>query len=199
MPPHAHVASVEAIEAFRASLIVYLSQAGPVLDEVSSEVLRTRFWLEHECRARWEREIRRRTEHLREAEQALFGARLSGLGEAPSAELMAVRRAKQAVEAAEDRLRNVRRWCREFDSRIEPLARELEPLRNLFGIEMRRAVTHLAGIVQTLGDYAGMNPLADAAVANPAATQGTPPDPAPAAAGAAAESSASSGAPGEDP
>jgi hypothetical protein len=171
MAPHAHVSSVEAIEAFRASLIVYLSQARPVLEEVGSEVLRTRFWLEHEARAHWEREIRRRTERLHEAEQALFGARLSGLREAPSAEQLAVRRAKVAVEQAEDRLKNVKRWCREFDSRIDPLARELDPARNLLAIDMPRAVAHLARMVQTLGDYAGLNPLADVAGATPGQAQ----------------------------
>ena len=50
MPDRAHVTSVDALEAFRSSLIVYLSKARPTLEEVSSDVQRMRSWLEGEKR-----------------------------------------------------------------------------------------------------------------------------------------------------
>jgi len=46
MPERAKVTSLEAIEGFRARLIIYRDKAGRVLDEVSEEVSRTRGWLQ---------------------------------------------------------------------------------------------------------------------------------------------------------
>jgi predicted RNase H-like nuclease (RuvC/YqgF family) len=156
MAERAQVTSIEAVESFRSSLLVYLSKARPVLDEVSADVQRTRNWLEVERRAFWEQQLKRRTEKLREAEQSLFGARMSNFREATDAEAAAVRRAKQAVEEAENKLRRVKLWCRDFDSRIEPLAKQLDQLRNLYTIEMPKAAAHLALIMKALADYAGL-------------------------------------------
>ena len=68
MPERAHVTSVDALEAFRANLIVYLSKARPTLEEVSADVQRTRGWLEGEQRTYWESELRRRSQALQEAQ-----------------------------------------------------------------------------------------------------------------------------------
>jgi predicted RNase H-like nuclease (RuvC/YqgF family) len=157
MADRAQVTSIEALESFRSSLLVYLSKARPVLDEVSADVQRTRNWLEVERRGFWEQQLKRRTEKLREAEQALFGARMSNFREATDAEAAAVRRAKQAVEEAENKLRRVKLWCRDFDSRVEPLAKQLDQLRNLYTIEMPKAAAHLALIMKALSDYAGLS------------------------------------------
>lgn len=156
MADRAQVTSIEALETFRASLLVYLSKARPVLDEVSADVQRTRNWLEVERRAFWEAQVKRRSEKLREAEQSLFGARMSNFREATDAEAAAVRRAKQAVEEAEGKLRRIKLWCRDFDSRVEPLAKQLDQLRNLYTIEMPKAAVHLAQIMKALADYAGL-------------------------------------------
>src|SRR5260221_13356732 len=82
MPERAHVTSVEVLEAFRASLILYLSKARPTVEEVSAEVLRTRLWLENDQRVLWEGQVRRRTKALEQAQQALSSARMSNLREA---------------------------------------------------------------------------------------------------------------------
>src|SRR5512137_2899868 len=131
MQERAHITSVEALEDFRASLIVYLSKVRPTLDEVSSEVLRTRLWLQNEQRTHWENEVRRRTKVLEQAQQTEFGARLSNLRDSTDAERMAVMRARRALEEAEEKLRRVKHWSREYDSRIEPLAKQLDQLQNV--------------------------------------------------------------------
>ena len=46
MPHSAKVTSFEALDAFKASLIVYLEKAGCVLDDGSDDVVRTRIWLQ---------------------------------------------------------------------------------------------------------------------------------------------------------
>ena len=46
MPDRAHVTSVDALESFRAHLIVYLSKARSTLEEVSADVQRMQGWLD---------------------------------------------------------------------------------------------------------------------------------------------------------
>jgi chromosome segregation ATPase len=158
MPERAHVTSLDALDSFRASLIVYLTKAKPTLEEVSNDVLRTRVWLENDQRTHWENQLRQRGKRLQEAEQALFSARLSNLREATDAEQMAVQRARRAFEEAENKLRRVKQWIREFDTRIEPLVKQLDHLRNLYTVDMPHAVATLAEIIKTLSDYAGLAP-----------------------------------------
>ena len=69
MPQKAQVRSIEAIEAFRSHLIVYLSQARPALEEAAAEVTRTRSWLENDQRTHWENQIRRRTKELEQVQR----------------------------------------------------------------------------------------------------------------------------------
>src|SRR5512142_794953 len=112
MPDRAHVTSLEALESFRASLIVYLSKARPALEEVSADVQRMRGWLESDQRTYWANEVRRRSQVLKEAQQALFSAKLSTFREAGSVEQLMVHRAKRALDDADAKLRTVKQWNR---------------------------------------------------------------------------------------
>jgi hypothetical protein len=180
MSLRAHVTSVEAIEEFRSSLIVYVSKARPTLEEVSDEVLRTRLWLENEQRTRWESELRRRTRTLEQAQQALFSAGISNLDDAGDAERMAVLRARRAVEEAEAKLKLVKRWAREFENRSQPLTRQLDKLHTILSQDMLKAAAHLANVIKALDAYADVAPPdMDGTAAAPAAD--TPAEEAPAA------------------
>ncbi len=158
MPPRAHVTSVEAIEEFRSSLLVYVSKARPTLEEVSDEALRTRLWLENEQRTRWEAEVRRRTRTLEQAQQALFSSGISNLRDASDVEKMAVQRARRALEEAEAKLKLVKHWARDFQNRAEPLTRQLDKLHTLLSNDMVKAAAHLANVIKALDAYADVAP-----------------------------------------
>ena len=158
MATKANVTSVEALEAFRANLIVYLSKARPALEEVSDDVIRTRVWLESDRRVFWEREVRRRLQKLQDAQQALFSAEISALREVSSAERMAVHKAKRALDEAEEKLKVVKRWIRDFGNQVEPLAKKMEKLESVLVTSMPKAVAYLAQAVKTLDDYSGVAP-----------------------------------------
>ena len=167
MPERAHVTSVDALEAFRANLIVYLSRARPTLEEVSSDVQRMRGWLDGEQRTHWEHELRRRGLALQEAQAALFSAKLSTFHEAGAVEQMAVQRAKRARDEAEAKLRVIRQWSRVFDNRVDPLVKQMEKLHTVLAHDMVKAVAFLGQAIQTLDAYAEVAPPAVA----PAAAQ----------------------------
>ena len=154
MPGQAKITSVEAIELFRAALILFTSQARPALEEVSSEVVRTRLWLENDQRRYWENELRVRSRKLEQAQQELFNARLSQFQESTSLQHMAVHRAQHAVREAEEKLAAAEKWDRELENRAAPLLKEVEQLHGFLTAEMPKAVAYLAQVVRALDAYA---------------------------------------------
>jgi chromosome segregation ATPase len=153
MPGQAKITSVEAIELFRAALIVFTSQARPALEEVSSEMLRMRLWLENDQRRFWENERRVRNKKLEQARQELFTARLSEFQETTSLLQMTVNRAQRAVGHAEEKLARLKKWGRELENRSAPLLKEVEQLHGFLTAEMPRAVAYLAQAVRALDAY----------------------------------------------
>jgi hypothetical protein len=158
MPDRAQVTSVEAIEAFRARLIIYREKAGRVLDEVSDEVVKTRLRIQSDYRSHWEGQIRRCQKQVELLQQELFSAQLSGLREASYAQQHAVVRAKQNLREAEERLQKVKIWHRQFDQRVEPPARQVEKLRHTLVHDLGQAIAHLAAVTKTLDEYANLSP-----------------------------------------
>jgi hypothetical protein len=153
MAERAQVTSVEAIEAFRAQLILFVSKARPTLEEISSELLRTRLWLQNDQRHHWDNELKQRTKKQERAQSELFGARISPLAEVNAAQQMAVRRAQQAVRDAESKIALLKKWDRDLEDRSEPYIKQVNQLHDYLTTEMPRAVAHLTEIIKTLEAY----------------------------------------------
>jgi hypothetical protein len=154
MPQRANVTSVDALESFRANLLVYVSQARSALEEISAEVVRTRLWLENDQRTHWENLLRRRRRDLDEAQQALFSSRISNLRHESALEQMAVHRAKRAVDEAEGKLRILKQWAREYEGRVQPQVKQMEKLHTVLTHDMVQAAAFLCQAIQTLTAYA---------------------------------------------
>ncbi len=152
--PRAHITSIDSLERFRASLLVFIDRAKLVIDEVNTETSRTRLWLQGDQRMHWMRELKRRNQDLDEAQAQLLSAKISALGEATHAHHKAVQRAKLAVREAEDKLRAVKQWHRHFDSRVAPLTKQLGKLDNLLNGDLEKAAHFLNQAIQNLQDYA---------------------------------------------
>jgi hypothetical protein len=165
MAEQAKVTSLDALERFRASLIVFINRAQSSADEVLDEVRRTRLWLLNDQRFLWEREIRKRQKLLDAAKAELMSARMSGLREVTSPQENAVRKAKEALAEAEEKLRNVKRWTRDYEHTIEPLTRKIDSLRSFLDHDMPKALVYLVRAQQTLEEYAGIRPMPETAPA----------------------------------
>jgi hypothetical protein len=154
MAEKAQITSVEAIESFRAQLIVFLGQARPVLDEVANEMSRMRLWLQNDQRMFWEQELRRRARRLEEAKQELFNATVSSLQTGTAALLqMTVQRSRRAVDEAEAKLKFLKRWDAELDNRSSPLMKQTEQLQGFLATDMARAVAYLDQVLKALDAY----------------------------------------------
>ena len=160
MADKAQVGSVEALESFRSNLINYVSKARPTLEGASADAVRCRLWLQNEQRLHLENLVRRRGRELETAQQALSGARMASQSKDTTPEQNAVRRARQNLEAADGKLRTLKKWNREFDSRVGPLVKELEKLHTLLANDMPKGVIYLTQAINTLAAYAELNPAA---------------------------------------
>ena len=168
MPDRAKITSLEALEDFRAKLIVYRDKAARVLDEVSEEVTRARLWLETDRPTHWQNQIKLRTRELERAQQELFSAQLSGLRDASYTQQAAVQKCRRAIRDAEDQVKLVKQWQRQFDQRVESPARQVEKLRHSLSTDLGQAVAWLNEATKTLTDYAELS-LSGPSATNPAA------------------------------
>ena len=154
MADQAKVTSLDALESFRASLIVFMTTAHRCVDEGGDEVRRTRMWLQGEQRMHWEGECRKRKRVLDQAEADLYSARLSGLKDRTQVQENAVRKAKAAMAEAEEKLVRVKKWNRDFDDDADPLVKRLEGMRYFLDHDMPKALTYLVQAHRTLESYA---------------------------------------------
>ena len=153
MADQVKVTSIDALDAFRASLILFVTKARRSLDDVGDELRRTRMWLEHDQRLHWEGEVARRTKALNQAQQDLMSARLSKLHDKIQVQQSAVLKARQAVAEAEARRGNVKTWNRNYEGSAGPLAKKLEGLRNVLDHDMPKAIAYLVNARRTLEEY----------------------------------------------
>ncbi len=147
------VTSIETLEAFRSRLVVFLDKAGSAMDDTGDEVRRTRIWLQQDQRMLWEGKVKRLRKQLEQAEAELFTSRLSAVTEHSAARQMAVTRFRRLVREAEEKLKVVKKWNRNFDNAVDPLMKKLEGLRYLLASDLPKAVSFLANAQKTLDAY----------------------------------------------
>ena len=154
MSQQARVTSVEALDAFRANMVIFVTKARQAVDSVRDRVRRTRQWLQHDQRMHWEGEIRRRQRSLDQAVQELYSARLTKMTATITIREAVVRKAKAAVEEAHTKLRAVKKWNQNFDSLSDPLVKKLDGFRDYLDQEMPDAITFLYRASEILAAYA---------------------------------------------
>jgi hypothetical protein len=126
----------------------------PVIDESGMEVMRVRNWLEHEARAHWTEQLRRRRLKFEEAQAELFNARVSLMKDSCIIPQMQVQKAQRSVREAEQKLAAIKKWLRELEPLTEPLLKQIEQLRGFLTADLGRAVASLAENVKLLERYA---------------------------------------------
>jgi hypothetical protein len=156
MAETANITSFDAVEAFRAGLIVYLGKARPLLEEISGEIIRMRQWLEEDQMRYWENQLRLRSRKLEEARAELFNATLSKLSTTTALSQMAVQRADRAVRECEAKLKMVRKWSRELENRTGPLIKQIEQLQTYLATDMTQGVAYLDRVMEALEAYASV-------------------------------------------
>lgn len=155
MGNQAKVSSVEALDTFRASLIIFLTKARRFLDDARDEARQTRMWLQYDSMIHWENEIRRRSRLLSQAEQEFTSAHLSKNNEnALAIRKAAMEKAKRALDEAEERMRHVKQWIQNFDSTADPFVKRMEGIKQFLDVDMPKAISYIVALEKTLSAYA---------------------------------------------
>jgi hypothetical protein len=153
MANQVRVTSLDALETFRAHLIIFLAKAVGAVDEVGDEVRRTRSWVHNDQRLFWETQIKKRRRALDQAQGEYMNARLSKLQDNTAAQKQAVLKAKRELAEAEEKLLAVKTWIRNFDHCTDPLMKRMSGLRQFLDFDMPKAVAFLVQAQKTLEEY----------------------------------------------
>src|SRR5215213_2187484 len=157
MSTSARVDSIDALKTFRVSLIKFAEEANAALAGAESEMQRMIGWLEREQLSHWQMQIRKRQEALGRAQEALRMKKLfpdaSGRTPTPIEEEKAVRRCKAAVEEAEQKLANVKKYTRVLQREVMNYKGGVQRLSTWVGSEIPVAIAGLARMVTTLEKY----------------------------------------------
>ena len=109
MADQAKVASIDSLESFRNSLVIFMERVSKSIEEVGDTVRRTKHWVQDEQYNYWISEKRRRERKLEQAEQELYSSRLSTLQDASTEAQMNVRRANRAIEEVEEKIKLIKK------------------------------------------------------------------------------------------
>jgi len=178
MATQAKITSTEALEAFRAALIVFLSKARRSLDDATDEVRRVKQWLQHDQRTHWEGEFRRRTKRVEQAQQELMSARLGADAHQQSALMarqMAMAKAQRELAEVEVKLRKLKAWNQNYDTASDPIIKRMEKLRQTLN-DLPKAIAYLVSVQKALDAYSESSGLATATPSSPSesAPEGEP-------------------------
>jgi hypothetical protein len=128
MSPRANVRSLDAIRYFRPAVIRFEDDVAAALTGLRTELNRTLQWLDHDCPAYWQQQVRSGFDNVAEARTQLARRQMMTVaGRHPDCidEKKALGRAKQHLELAQEKLRLCRQWsikahraADEYNSRI---------------------------------------------------------------------------------
>src|SRR5688500_2513179 len=172
----AHVDSIDTLKVFRVALIKFAEEANAALASAEAEMQRMVGWLERDQVSFWTFQLRKRQEGLSRAQEARRNKKLfpdaAGRFPTPIEEEKAVRKWKAAVEEAEQKLANCKKYGRLLQKAIMDYKGGVQRFSSAVQVETPNAVARLDRMVDKLEAYvalsatssAGASPVRDASV-----------------------------------
>jgi uncharacterized protein (DUF3084 family) len=115
-------------------------------------------WLQTDRVTFWKREVRNCSKKLDQANAELMTERLADNREAIQARKMAVRKAKEKVQEAEEKLARVKYWIRHYESAVESKTKVVHQMRHFLDYDLKKALAYLDGASKSLVEYAEIKP-----------------------------------------
>lgn len=172
MADEAKVRSVESLEYFRSALIVFLAKARQSVGHAEDGVKRGRYWVEQDQFMHWTQEWKKRSRRLAQAQQELLSAKLAQFQDSVMLQEKTMRRAKLEMAEAEEKLKAIKRWTREFDRTFDPAVKGLGRLDDFLHHDLPRGVAWLDQALKTLGAYMERERAPSNAPATPSGDEG---------------------------
>ena len=175
----ARVDSIDSIKLFRIALLKFAEACSVAMTDAESEMHQTQNWLDNEQLSHWQSQIRKRTELLGRAKEALRMKKLfkDSSGRTPSAveEEKAVRLAQARLEEAEQKLVATKKYSRVLQREIQNYKGSIQRFATTVESDVPVAVAQLDAMAAALETYVAYAP-GDAAT-TPASIESQPPPP----------------------
>jgi len=176
----ARVESVDALKEFRVYLIKFAETANGALGDAESEVQRMQMWLENDQMSHWTSQLRKRTEAVSRAKEALrmkkvfkdaTGGRASYVDEEK-----ALAKATRALEEAEQKMAATKAWARKFPKEAAAFKGSIQRMSTFVLADVPVATAKLDRMTAALKAYlAFAAPQIEAVSMAPSSASGTPP------------------------
>jgi hypothetical protein len=155
---------------FRRSIIKFIESANVALGDAESEMQRRLNWLENEQDSYWQGQIRKRTEDVAKAKDAVRQKELfkDFAGRTPSAdqEKKALRLAIARLEEAERKLAAVRKYAKKLPKEIEVYKGTVQRFATTVQSDLPTAAGKLDAMIRKLEEYAALGPAAATSMAS---------------------------------
>jgi hypothetical protein len=157
----AHVDAIDQLKEFRVAICLFIEKVNTGLNEAEAQVQQTDIWLKHDQPSYWKTQINRRREQFSQAKNALnqkkltrtpLGGRYSCIDEEKAFQL-----AKQRLEEAEQKLKNVQRWERVFEDEVLEYKGQVYPLSRTIESELPNAIAQLDRMITALESYTALS------------------------------------------
>jgi hypothetical protein len=155
MADSAKVSSLDAIRDFKVALLSFAEDATVALSEATSDAQRSVWYITTDCKAHWQRELKKRNEKLNQAKAELFKKQMESNDTRTSAvvERKAVARWEAAVNQAEEKLRAIKRWATELERQFMMFKAGVQGISNIVAGDLPTAAARMQRMIVALEQY----------------------------------------------
>jgi hypothetical protein len=161
MGNQASVQSIDALKDIKASLGLFAEDVLAALGAVDMEIRRTVQWLQHDRKAYWQEQIKRRREDVAQARAEVFRRKLAKTDDytpAMSEQKELLRRAEDALRDAETRAAAVRKWEPALQQALFEYHGSTRRIKDLASGDVPRAAALLELLIVALESYLALAP-----------------------------------------
>jgi exonuclease VII large subunit len=152
----ANVHSLDSIEAVRRALALFDEQVADALTQLGAEMRRMLDWLEHDRPRHWRTQVRKATDEVHEAQQALHRCLMFPIAnERPSCyeERMELKKAQARLAYCQEKEHRVRHWQSKIQHELFEYEGRISQLVRLIEVDMPQSMAMLSRIIRHLEDY----------------------------------------------
>jgi len=167
MGTQASVHSIDALKGLRTALALFSEDALAALGAVEMEVKRAVQWVQHDRRAYWQEQIKRRREQVAAAQAEVFRRKLAKTADytpAYSEQKELLRRAQASLQDAEMRAVLAKKWEPALQQAVLEYHASVRRIKDLASGDVPRAVALLERLIDALEAYVRVAPPSGAVV-----------------------------------
>lgn len=155
MAEFARVTNLDALRDFKAALQSFGEDATVAISEATSEAQRGLWFIANDCKAHWQRELKKRNEKLQQAKAELFKKQMESNDTRTSAvvERKNVAKWEAAIAQAETKLQRIKYWTTAMEREFMLFKAGVQALSNIVAGDLPTATARIERMVASLQEY----------------------------------------------